>query len=75
MCSANHEMAAGDIYLKALRDIQDICFPILGSRKYDTGHSQIAQIASQAIHSANDQKLNGSNQLLVKTENSWSERN
>lgn len=42
-------MKTEEIYLKALKDIQDICFPILDSGKYDTSHSQIAEIASEAI--------------------------
>jgi hypothetical protein len=42
-------MKADEIYLQALRDIQDICYPILDSGRYETSHSQIAEIASMAI--------------------------
>jgi len=46
-----------EICLKALKEIQNICYPILDSGKYETSHSRIAEIASEAMHSANDLKF------------------
>ena len=46
-----------EIYLRALKEIQGICYPILDSGKYGTSHAQIADIASGAIHKVNDLKL------------------
>ena len=42
-----------EIYFKALKDIQDICYPVLDSGRYETSHSKIAEIASDAIREVN----------------------
>jgi len=36
-----------EIYKKALENIRNICYPILDSGKYETIHSDIAQIATE----------------------------